>query len=397
MIFYRYIVREFIPSFVFSLSLIIFLFVMNLLFQMLGKIAGKGLPFNTIFEYFFLNLAWMVALAVPMSVLVSTLTAYGRLSADGEITALKSSGAGQVQLMMPGLFMGVLICILLVGFNDQLLPQMNHRSRQLTADIKRKKPTMVLEPGVFLADIPGHVMIAREVDSQTSEVRDVVVYQENDAENSVTITAKSGVLRYSDAAESFEFLLRDGQIDRAARRNPADYQTTQFQRAVFRVAAPEMALRRTESAWRSERELTTLQLVGRKREIQKADTLHTRGRELNNIEVEIHKKFSIPAACLVFALLGSVLGQWVKRAGLGVSAGYSIFFFLIYWVFLIGGEDMADRGRVAPWLSMWLPNFIFFTLALILIWRERKGVLSLPIDAIRKMLAKWRGEETNEE
>ena len=101
MTYFRYILREFLPPFIFSLSLIIFLFVMNLLVQMLGRIAGKGLSWNTVIEFFFLNLAWMVAMAVPMAVLVGTLTAYGRLSADGEITALKSSGAGQWRLMSP--------------------------------------------------------------------------------------------------------------------------------------------------------------------------------------------------------------------------------------------------------------------------------------------------------
>src|SRR5512144_2193375 len=98
---WRYILREFIAPFVFSLSLIIFLFVLNLVFQMLGRITGKGLPTSTIFEFFFLNLAWMVALAVPMAVLVATLTTYGRLSSDREVTALKSSGVGPVRLMMP--------------------------------------------------------------------------------------------------------------------------------------------------------------------------------------------------------------------------------------------------------------------------------------------------------
>jgi lipopolysaccharide export system permease protein len=391
MTFFRYIVREFIPPFIFSLSLIIFLFVMNLLFQMLGRIAGKGLPLNTILEFFFLNLAWMVALAVPMAVLVGTLTAYGRLSSDGEITALKSSGMGQLRMISPALIMGVLTALLLVIFNDRALPQMNHRSRQLQADIRRKKPTMILEPGVFLSDIPGYVMIAREVNQQTQEVKDVVVYQENDPDNSTTIAAKSGVLRYNEADEGFEFLLRDGQIDRVARRQGTNYQITNFSRAVFRIAAPEMSLRRTETNWKGERELSVAELAQRIRTIEKGDSLQGNKRDLNNLRVEIHKKFSIPAACIILGLLGAVLGQWVKRAGMGVSAGYSIFFFLIYWVFLIAGEDLADRGRIVPWLSMWAPNFVFFTLAAALVWRERRGVVSLPLDMIVKALSRRKG------
>jgi lipopolysaccharide export system permease protein len=388
MTFWRYIIREFIPPFIFSLSLIIFLFVLNLLFQMLGRIAGKGLPLSTVAEFFFLNLAWMVALAVPMSVLVGTLSSYARLSSDGEIVALKSSGSGPLRLIGPALFMGVLIALSVALFNDQALPQMNHRARQLQADIRRKKPTMVLEPGVFLSDIPGYVMIARDVNQTTSEVKDVVVYQENDPEYSSTITAKNGVLRYNENTESFEFLLRDGEIDRATRAKPSDFQITNFSRAVFRIYSPEMSLRRTESDWRGERELNTVQLLSRIKQIEKTDSLKTNRRELNNLKVEVNKKFSIPAACIVFAILGSVLGQWVKKSGIGVSAGYSIVFFLVYWVFLIGGEDIADRGRVAPWIAMWAPNILFMGLALVLLWRERRGELSTPRDWIRIILSK---------
>jgi lipopolysaccharide export system permease protein len=394
MTYFRYILREFIPPFVFSLSLIIFLFVMNLVFQMLGRIAGKGLSLGTIIEFFFLNLAWMVALAVPMAVLVGTLTAYARLSADGEITALKSSGAGQWRLMSPAIVISLVVAVLLVIFNDRLLPQMNHRSRQLQSDIRRKKPTMVLEPGVFLSNIPGYVLIAREVNSQTSELRDVVVYQETDPEYATTITAKRGVLRYEESLESFEFLLRDGEIDRTSRRRPSEFQTTSFARAIFRIPAPEMSLKRTESSWRGERELSASQLLERLKQLRSEPG--NRQRETANLLVEVHKKFSIPAACLVLAILGAVLGQWVKLSGLGVSAGYSIFFFLVYWVFLISGEDLADRGRVAPWLSMWAPNILFLALGIALIWRERRGQVVLPIDRIRRAIARRRADESEE-
>jgi lipopolysaccharide export system permease protein len=383
----RYILREFIAPFVFSLSLIIFLFVLNLVFQMLGRITGKGLPASTIAEFFFLNLAWMIALAVPMAVLVATLTTYGRLSADGEITALKSSGIGQFRLMSPALTVGIFMAALLVIFNNNFLPQMNHRSRQLQADIKRTRPTMVLEPGVFLSDIPGHVMIARDVDQQKSEVKDVVVYEENDPEYNTAISAKSGVLKYNENIESFEFFLRDGQILRTSKQKSNDYQETNYKRAIFRIEATDVALRRTQSDWLGEREMNVPQLV-RKIHAFEAQTPIRNRREINTLKVELNKKFSIPAACIIFAILGMMLGQWVKRSGLGVSAGYSIFLFLIYWIFLIGGEDLADRGRVTPWLAMWAPNILFFSLGLYLVWRERRGSFALPAHVFKTLFAR---------
>jgi lipopolysaccharide export system permease protein len=369
---FRYISREFIAPFVFSLSLIIFLFVLNLLFQMLGRIAGKGLPWNTVAEFFVLNLAWMLALAVPMAVLVATLTTYGRMGADGEITALKACGVGPLRMLTPALIMGLTVALTLVIFNDRFLPDMNRRSRQLTADIKRKKPTMILEPGVFMSDIPGNVLIAREVNQDSSELGDVFVYQDNDPEFSTTVSASRGKLRYDEAAEGFQFALTQGQIERVSKKRNAEFQITQFDSAVFRISAPEMSLKRTDTNWRGDREMNVSQLLARIQEYRQRDSV-AMAKDIGKLQVEVHKKFSIPAACIVFALLGMVVGQWVKKSGLGVSAGYSIFFFLIYWVFLIGGEDFADRGRVAPWIAMWAPNVLFGSVALFLFWRERRG------------------------
>lgn len=353
---------------------------------MLGRIAGKGLPWSTVAEFFVLNLAWMLALAVPMAVLVATLTTYGRMGADGEITALKASGVSPVRMLAPALVMGIMVATILVIFNDRFLPEMNRRSRQLTADIKRKKPTMVLEPGVFLSDIPGNVLIAREVNQDSSELSDVVVYQDNDPEYATTVSAQTGRLRYDENTEGFQFALTQGQVERVSKKKSNEFQLTQFDSAVFRIAAPEMSLKRTDSNWRGDREMNVAQLRTRIKEYRERDPVGM-AKDINKLKVEVHKKFSIPAACIIFALLGMVVGQWVKKSGLGVSAGYSIVFFLIYWVFLIGGEDLADRGKVVPWLAMWAPNLLFGSIALFLFWRERGGGL---VPSLSSLFSKMR-------
>ena len=97
-IIYRYLAMEFIPPFFYGFFLITVIILMNLVVQMLGRIAGKGLDPYVVTEYFFLNLAWIVALAVPMAVLVATLSAFGRLSAENEFTAMKAAGMSLWQL-----------------------------------------------------------------------------------------------------------------------------------------------------------------------------------------------------------------------------------------------------------------------------------------------------------
>ena len=87
----------------------------------------------------------------------------------------------------------------------------------------------------------------------------------------------------------------------------------------------------------------------------------------NKYGVEIHKKFSIPVACILFVLLGAPLGVMSKKGGFAVSTSLSFGFFLIYYVLLIGGEEMADRNILTPSIGLWSPNLIIFCIAIYLL------------------------------
>ncbi len=88
----KYLVKEHIGPFFFALLVINSIFILNLIFRELGKFMSKGLSLGTILEFIFLNLAWMIALSVPCAVLTATIMAFGRLSAENEITAIKAGG-----------------------------------------------------------------------------------------------------------------------------------------------------------------------------------------------------------------------------------------------------------------------------------------------------------------
>src|SRR5690606_31364375 len=95
-----------------------------------------------------------------------------------------------------------------------------------------------------------------------------------------------------------------------------------------------------------------LELIqGRMREVASLD------RQIQKFEVEIHKKFSIPAACVVFVLVGAPLGMLARRGGMAVGF-LSAAFFVFYYLCLIGGEQLPDRRLFPGWLAMWLPNIL---------------------------------------
>jgi len=90
-------------------------------------------------------------------------------------------------------------------------------------------------------------------------------------------------------------------------------------------------------------------------------------------QVEIHKKFAIAVACFVFGLLGVPVALRFPRGGAGLVIGTSVFVFAIYYIGLIGGEDLGDRLILSPFLAMWGPNLIFGALGLIGMWVMRRA------------------------
>jgi lipopolysaccharide export system permease protein len=383
-IIYRYLAFEFFPPFLYSFCLISLIILLNLIIQMLGRIAGKGLDPYVVMEFFFLNLAWIVALAVPMAVLVATLTAFGRLSAENEITALKAAGISLWRLMIPFFVLGGILCGLLIVFNNQVLPEFNHRSRVLSGDIHRKRPTLALEEGIFIFDLPKYVLWAQRIDQKQSRLYDLVIYDKSNPRYPTVVSADEGDLSFVRAEEAFHLYLYRGEIHRQDTKDPAYYQRTRFETSLLRVAAPNMVFERQESGYRSDRELSAPAMWAQVQKM-KEDPEKNR-RRINSFLVEIHKKYSIPVACLVFVLIGAPLGVRVHRGGLGVATGLSVVFFLVYWAFLIGGEDLADRGLMTPAMAMWMPNILLGIVGIILVRRTIREMQVLDLSGVFRLL-----------
>ncbi|HET53981.1 MAG TPA: LptF/LptG family permease, partial [Ignavibacteria bacterium] len=111
-------------------------------------------------------------------------------------------------------------------------------------------------------------------------------------------------------------------------------------------------------------------------------------KSINRFWVEIHKKYSLPFACIVFLLIGAPFGTMVRKGGFGMAAGVSLFFFLIYWAFLIGGEKLADRGFFSPFWGMWSGNIVFGIFGIYLTIKAAKERVTLNFEFFNKFLPK---------
>jgi lipopolysaccharide export system permease protein len=417
------------------------------------RLVGKGLDTWVIIQLIVFNLSWMVALVVPMATLVATLMAFGNMSQNNEITIIKSSGVSLYRMLIAPLIASVIIAYLLVLFNNDVLPDANHQAKLLMQDISRKKPTLSLEPGIFSQEVSNYAILAREVDSKSNNLAQVTIYDYTNPRKINVVTAEKGKIFFSRDQSKLIMDLTSGEIHETDVYESSTYRKLVFEnhritmnaeQFSFQQSAPGAANTRGERELSSsdmlvivdslkiklneyqnhlqqevrkqmylkenlpvksstmgetKKELVYMRLLNR---VKTAKNLVVSGykrveyaqSEVDKYMVEVHKKYSIPVACIVFILIGAPLGVMVKKGGFGIAASISLFFFLIYWAFLIGGEKLSERGFFSPFWGMWTANILLGIAGVLLIIKSVKETVTINFSFLKKIIPKqFRSEE----
>ncbi|MEO6527656.1 MAG: LptF/LptG family permease, partial [Gemmatimonadaceae bacterium] len=255
----RYILREHVGPFLFALTALTSLMLLNFISRQFGELVGKGLPSSVIAEFFVLSIPFTVALTLPMSVLVAVLYAFSRLASENEVTALKASGVSPWRLVTPAIVWGVFMSAFLLAFNDQVLPRANHRLKTLQDDIGQTKPTFLLKDQVINPISEGKFYLkAGKIDQNNGKMKEVVIYDLADPTRRRTIYADSGAIRWASNRKDLALDLYHGQMQEVSTEKPSQLDRLFFQHDVIQV--PNVAdggVKRTiaDSASRGDREM----------------------------------------------------------------------------------------------------------------------------------------------
>lgn len=578
----RYIIREHVGPLVFALSALTSLLMLQYVARQLANLAGKGLPWAAIGEFFVLSLPFTIAMTMPMAVLVATLYAFGRMAAEHEITAFKASGVRVRTLMAPVLACAFALSIGMIWFNDQVLPAANHRLRILQQDIARTKPTLALREQAMNMVTEMFFMRVARVNAETNRIYDVVIYDLSKGIERKTVYADSGVISLDPNGRDMVIQLYDGFAQEFVRGESHRLQRSFFETQTVRQKGIAQGFENSSGsdAFKGDREMTVCemhrryrsdavdverirqeyltntdrlrkvsgqriapprarpkaeplaalyceQFLGRvaglflpkKAEAQglgqdsvrqdsvrqdsvrqdsvrqdsvrrdstrrdsvvapvavpatpipgqpvpgqplsglpdstqaagqfpppindiqvlprgsytpapgltysqdsalraagvdpmtqavqspAADTseaavalgavnatglqLIAARESLDSLAVEIHKKFALSLACFVFVLFGPPIALRFPRGGVGVTIGVSIVVFGLYYICLMGGEALADKGQLPAYVAMWIANVVFALAGVALLWR----VESTSGNSRGGGLAEWRAD-----
>jgi LPS export ABC transporter permease LptG/LPS export ABC transporter permease LptF len=357
----RYVIRQLIVPFGLGLLVFTFLIIIPEFMKYAENYIAKGAPMAVVVQVLVQLLPMALGLTIPISLLMALLVAFGRLSADREFVAFQACGVSMRRLLVPVglvsvLCFGATLYTLLVS-----VPASNQRFREITFNILASQAEGEVKPRVFFDGFPNIVLYVREVPS-TGGWNGVFMSDNRAGEGSIIYLAKHGRIVIDRQKQTVEMILDEGT--RHSADSAGKYEVATFDRLVLNLSPETMFPR--DGPPKGDREMTIAELRAR------ADEIRNQGQFPHNQLFEIHKKFSIPAACLVFGLIGLALGATNRRDGKLASFVIGVAIVFVYYILLWMGQSLTKGRVLAPWLAAWLPNIVLGAVGLVFFtWRGR--------------------------
>lgn len=360
----RYLLRE--ALWPFGLSLLVFTFILQIppVMEQAEALIAKGVAWRTIGLIMATLVPQALGITIPMALLIGLLMALGRLSTDREAVAMQACGISIFRMLRPIMLLAALAWAATCWVLVVAMPQANQMFREITYDIVASRAENEVKPRVFFEDFPNLVLYAREVPSDGQGWQDVFMADLRVVQHPTVFLAKRGRMLLDRANKRVDVELLDGAVHRTQPDNPDGYEVERF--ATMNVALDPNSVFQRAGLQRGINEMTVAELRAQ------AELLRSQGVSDHPPVIAIHRKFAIPTACVVFALIALGLGVTSRKDGKQASFVIGIGVIFVYYVVMYVGESMAKGHLLAAPLAAWLPNLALGPLGLgLLFWRAQ--------------------------
>ena len=383
----RYLFREMLAPFFVSLMVFTFVLLVAKIMELTELVVNRGVGLDVVGRLLVYALPYFFVFTVPMATLLAVLLAFLRLSSDNEITAIKTAGMGLHQLLPPVAALAFIAWLLTSVLAIWGLPWGNHNFENLIFRVAKSKADLALKERVFLDSFKNLVIYINRLPGG-GILQDVFIVDERDPNRVHTIVAKRGKL-FPARNNRLTLRLYDGSIHGVS-PDLKKAQTAEFQTYDITLdASGFMSAKRTS---KHEKEMYLGELLA------ELDRLPAGDKKRYQVEMELHKKFALPFACFVMALIALPLGTHSKSGrswGVAVALGV----FLLYYLLLSAAWSFGETGLYPPLLGMWVPNLVFGLLG-VLMFRRELNEASIPLldnlDALPAFLARLRRRRLEE-
>jgi LPS export ABC transporter permease LptF/LPS export ABC transporter permease LptG len=391
----RYILREVTAHALIGAAIFTFVLFTRDLGHILELVVRASAPLPSVAEIFSFTIPLALIYTLPMSVLVGILIGLSRLAADSEITAMRASGMG-VWSFLRVLSIFVLAAWVLALFNGvYVAPRSQAALGHLEDRLKGSQVSFEIRPRVFYEGFPKIVLYVQDVKSAQGAAvwKGIFMADLSDAATPKITLAREGVV-VSEGPDRLHLHLIDGSEHETDPNNADHYQIITFQQTDIPIELPSTENKGDESLPASL--MSTGALL---QKASRSDPVSARW-----YLIEFHRRFALPTACLVLALVGIPLGLSSKKSGKSGGFVLTIALVFTYYVVSLIGVSLARQGKVSPWFGAWLADLAFLGLGLFLLLRAEKRPFELASfrawrkqhEAVRPGLARTRRENAFE-
>lgn len=355
----RYILNELLQPFLFGLAFFVAIWLIDLMMELINLIFSKGVPFSVVSLFFLYSLPPTLVISFPMAILLGTLVAFGRLSGDSEITAMKAGGYSFGRICVPAIASGLFVTSLTLLFNERVVPVANDKFTKLfRREVTLKRPLPQITANRFFEAGPGRKFFVEQFDPKTRDMFGVVMYEGQPTNFPRVIEAKKA--RLDDGRCTFW----NGRIS-DFRSSGSDYHHTYFSVLEYPIDTHYVNPDDVPES-KNARQMNILELYAHIKDLETKGL--TQKAQVQNW-IEFWTKLSIPFAGLIFVMIGAPLGSQTSRSGTSIGIGLSVVIIFLYYVLMAAGKAFAKGGHLTPFLGVWMPNILIGGVGLWLIFR----------------------------
>jgi LPS export ABC transporter permease LptF/LPS export ABC transporter permease LptG len=363
----RYILREVTAHAMIGVAIFTFVLFTRDLGRILELVVRASAPLPSVAEVFFLTIPVALIYTLPMSVLVGILIGLSRLAADSEITAMRASGIGVWHFLRILSIFVIAAWIMALANGLYIAPKSQAALGRLEDRLKGSQVSFEVQPRVFYEGFPKIVLYVQDVQSAQGAAvwKDVFMADLTDATTPKITLAKEGIV-VSEGPDRLHLHLIDGSAHETDPNNVDHYQISTFDKTDIPLDLPSTS-KADESL-----PATLLDTGALLEKARHSDPVSARW-----YLIEFHRRFALPSACLVLALVGIPLGLSSKKSG--KSGGFVLTILLVfsYYVVSLVGVSLARQGTVSPWFGAWLADLIFLALGVFLLWQAERRPFEL--------------------
>lgn len=363
----RYVRDSYLVTFLMTLLVLTFVMCVMVLFRIADAIAMGG-SLYLIGKIFLAGLPSAVGFSIPFSIITAALLTFGKLSANGEITAMKSSGIRMLQIMRQPILFALLMSAACLYLNAELIPTSYHARREALRQLGMESPLQLIEEGRPIRDFPGMTFYIGS--KHGDRIEDIIIYQAKQKNSPAReIRARSGTVTTSDDKKSILVDLYDVRIDPFYDDRPGAGTASHFP---YSIDLSKLMGDDSQNKVKRKSDMTFLEIMDARYNLKKYYP------EMNSIDlekqdmsllVEFNKRIVLAISCFVFVLLGAPLATKTHRQETTVGIGISLGLIFLFYLFVIVAETLIKYPWTQPHLILWVPVVLTTGLGLFLIKR----------------------------